>query len=538
MTDRRCLIVLVLIVLVGLALRWGQWQLRPLHGDEAIHAVKLSEWMQQGVYRYDPQDYHGPTLNLFTFLPAWLGGADSLVSLNEAMLLVVPVFFGVGLIALHGLLLRQLGAVVLLSVALLLACSPAFVFYSRYYIQEMLLVCFTAGLICCGWRYVRRPGMAWALAAGAFAGLMHASKETCVIAYFCLGVATLVVLFSRSGNFTVVRESWKPLHLVATIGAGVLVSTLLFTSFGFNPRGVVDSILTYLSYLVRADGAGLHDHPWHFYLEILTLYHDAPGPIFSEWIILFLAVVGLCFGHTQTRISQSFRLFVSVYTVLMLSIYSAIPYKTPWCLLGFHHGLVLLAGIGLSVIVSQRQVVVRYGGLALAVLGVIHLFWLALLVRGPYCADPRSPYVYAHPLPEVHELVDHVQSFAAAQSEEQVFRVDVFCSGNDYWPLPWYFRNLTAVGYYDQVPSDYQPAPLILTLPEHIPQLQQAMYQNRPPGRRDLYVDLFDQLLRLRLGRPIRALTTLEKLQRYKLQSDPPDLPHPPHLPAEARSRD
>ena len=38
--------------------------------------------------------------------------------------------------------------------------------------------------------------------------------------------------------------------------------------------------------------------------------------------------------------------FLGFYTLLMATAYSVIPYKTPWCLLGFLHGMVLLAGIG------------------------------------------------------------------------------------------------------------------------------------------------------------------------------------------------
>jgi hypothetical protein len=29
---------------------------------------------------------------------------------------------------------------------------------------------------------------------------------------------------------------------------------------------------------------------------------------------------------------------LAFYTLILLALYSAIPYKTPWCLLGFLHG--------------------------------------------------------------------------------------------------------------------------------------------------------------------------------------------------------
>ena len=45
----------------------------------------------------------------------------------------------------------------------------------------------------------------------------------------------------------------------------------------------------------------------------------------------------------------------------MLVVYSAIPYKTPWCLLGFLHGMILLAGVGAVVLVRSARGVLAQG---------------------------------------------------------------------------------------------------------------------------------------------------------------------------------
>ena len=44
--------------------------------------------------------------------------------------------------------------------------------------------------------------------------------------------------------------------------------------------------------------------------------------------------------------------FLALYTILLTAIYSAISYKTPWCLLSFFHGMILLAGIGAAALVE------------------------------------------------------------------------------------------------------------------------------------------------------------------------------------------
>ena len=140
-----------------------------MHTDEAVHADKFGlDLLEQGIYQYDPNEYHGPTLNYFTLIPAWLAGERTYAEIDEVTLRIVPVVFGTALILLIAGLAGGLGLEAV-AAAVLAALSPAMVFYSRYYIQEMLLACFTLGLIVCGYRYVRTRSLVWALAAGGFA---------------------------------------------------------------------------------------------------------------------------------------------------------------------------------------------------------------------------------------------------------------------------------------------------------------------------------------------------------------------------------
>ena len=101
------------------------------------------ELLRTGTYVYDPHEYHGPTLYYATVPVCWLTGVRDLSQMHEWMLRVVPLIFGIALIALLPLVADGLGRWPALLAALLLAVSHAFVFYSRYYIQETLLVFFT-----------------------------------------------------------------------------------------------------------------------------------------------------------------------------------------------------------------------------------------------------------------------------------------------------------------------------------------------------------------------------------------------------------
>ena len=79
--------------------------------------------------------------------------------------------------------------------AALITISPAMVFYSRYYIHEMLLVFFTALSFFACWRYAQSGrAWGWALTEGIGLGLpMAATKET-----FVFAVAALVLSIGTS----------------------------------------------------------------------------------------------------------------------------------------------------------------------------------------------------------------------------------------------------------------------------------------------------------------------------------------------------
>ena len=100
----------VLLAIAGaLALRVPKLDTRPLHNDEAVNAVKITELWQHGRYAYDPDEYHGPTLHYATLPFLWLSGARNADELNDATLRLAPVVFGVGLILLLLLFADGLG---------------------------------------------------------------------------------------------------------------------------------------------------------------------------------------------------------------------------------------------------------------------------------------------------------------------------------------------------------------------------------------------------------------------------------------------
>jgi len=382
--TRAATLGLLLIAAIALGLRLPRLDERPLHADESVHAIKfLGLWEGRG-YRYDPDEYHGPTLYYASLPFAWLStfvsqapdGHDQPQAsrLREGTLRLVPLAFGLGLILLLPLLRDALGRGGVLGAGLFTALSPAFVFYSRYYIHELLLVFFTLLFLAAAWRYWKSGTIAWAILSGAALGAMHATKETFVFALFALaGAAAATVLWERwvpspgalrapggEGRRFVSREwrdrarlrlRWQP--SLAAVAAALTVSIVLFTSFFTNWNGPIDSVRTYLPWFGRAGGESPHIHPWTFYFERLLWFHFPKGPVWTEALIFLLAVAGwiaALWGRKPADGCVRFLRFAGFYAFGLTAVYTVIPYKTPWCLVGFHHGYILLAGAALPII--------------------------------------------------------------------------------------------------------------------------------------------------------------------------------------------
>ncbi|MCP5063999.1 MAG: hypothetical protein GY936_16275, partial [Ignavibacteriae bacterium] len=91
--------IFVIVIFFALFLRTFQLDNRPLHTDEAVHAVKFGELLEEGSYIYDPIEYHGPTLNYFTLVSTSLFREETLKDINEITIRLVPAIISLLLIA-------------------------------------------------------------------------------------------------------------------------------------------------------------------------------------------------------------------------------------------------------------------------------------------------------------------------------------------------------------------------------------------------------------------------------------------------------
>jgi uncharacterized protein (TIGR03663 family) len=536
----------LLIVIAAAAFRLIDLGVRPMHHDEANQALKFGALLEGGEYRYDKADHHGPSLYYLSLPFARLLGRDTLAALDERTLRLVPAGFGLGAILLLFLLVPLMGKERVLWSALGLALSPVMVYFSRFYIQETLLLFFLAGFIVCVWRHRLKPSWGWATAAGVCAGMMYATKETSVITFAAVAAAWLLarLITGKEGgsqvsprNQRISKEEkdrdegsgnrrgipagparskvcWG--HLIVGVAAAVFVSVLLFTSFFQNPRGFLDSLLSFRVYFVKAGEAGFHLHPWSYYLRMLAFSEQGGGPVWSEALILALALVGMiaAFKLPSNKTSRPFLIFLSFYTVVSTAVYSLIPYKTPWNILPFYLGFILLAGSGAATLLCAfPNRLARAAAFLLLAAGFAHLGAQARRGSFVYPADTRNPYVYAQTSPGFLKLVRRVDELAAIHPDHEKMLVKVIAGPYETWPLPWYLRRFDRVGYWtsaDQAGAAGEAAVIITDTeqagrlePDLNTQFQSEYYELRPGVFLVLHVrnDLWDDYLNSRTGK-------------------------------------
>ncbi len=451
-----------------------------MHTDEAVHAVTTARILEGGGFRYDPTDYHGPTLHFSTVPLALIRGQATFASLDELTLRAIPAVYGVALVLLCFAFRRELGTGGATVAAWLIALSPAMVFYSRYYIMEMMFVVFL-GLTALGvlrWWQTRRT--AWLVIAAIATGLLHATKETFVL-HMAAGIGAVLLLHGRNAPgfaLRIAREHGRTL-LIAGLGAFAL-SSLLLSDFLRNPRAIFDGINTYFLYLQRAEGSEAgHLNPWYAYLVFYYNLRPTAGFWYSEFLVLPAAAFGVWSAFRWRDVpGGAFIRWLALYVLLGTLIYSSIPYKTPWSYLGIHHGVLILAAWGIARLLPSRGSGFRLpavvGALALAAISTHAVVYNQRSFERP--GAPAQPHVYGHTLPEFLSLVEFIEQLERTHERPMSLLVAEESNG---WPLPWYRRHVLGHNRYgDTLPRPFDDPPDIVAVSRlHFPSAAQMLNQ-------------------------------------------------------------
>jgi len=476
-----CGIAFALAVIIAVWLRFAQISVKPFHHDEGVNSYfLLNLFRQKGEYRYDPTNYHGPTLYYFTLLALRVFGV------NDFALRFMPALFGTLSVLMVWLLRKHLGAVGTPVAAFLMALSPGLVYFSRDFIHEMSFGCFSLGIVVGAWRYAESKKFVWLALAATSAGLLFATKETAVItavvlisSAVCATAWDITRKLFRQREVTPGRLDLSLDHILAAVIIFVFINVIFYTSF-FVPqtypdgnkyiywKGVTDAVKSVALWTRRSGSEHVKDR-W-YYLSIL-LKLELP-------LLIGSLLAGIFVVWRGTR----FWLFVAAWTVGMALAYSIIGYKTPWLMVSFLIPMALLSGY------AAQQV---YSALPLTKLRVIWVMALVTLLvfngslalsvnfdkyddnanssgyfvdagrklkLKPYL-DGLIGYVYAQTDRGAFQLVEAIKN----ESDKLPLRDDtpIYVGTPDYWPLPWYLRDYKNVAYSGSLPDSASGTPSI-----------------------------------------------------------------------------
>jgi uncharacterized protein (TIGR03663 family) len=292
--------------------------------------------------------------------------------------------------------------------------------------------------------------------------MLFATKETAMISAGVLLIAWTITqvypkLLGRAGRRQEVKSTseqsffeelggptslamWIALALLVFVALNVFFYSSFFTNY---PQGVYDSLKTFQVW--TKTGQTAHVHSAETYLEWLTK---------QEAALLGLGVIGAVFVVFKPK--NSFALFSALWAFGLIAAYSLVPYKTPWLALNFIVPLALIAGYAIQRLYELERGQLR---LPIAVLAMATLWGTYQTIDLNFLNYDNDStyyvYVYAHTKRGTKDLVNEIDRLA--KQSPDAAKTGITIVSPDYWPLPWYLRNYTRVGYFAQMTQTNEP---------------------------------------------------------------------------------
>ena len=421
-----------------------------------------------GEYRYNPDNYHGPTLYYFALVALRVFGS------NDFALRFTPALFGILTVLMVWSLREHLGSVGTPVAAFLMALSPGLVYFSRDFIHEMSFGCFSLGIVVGAWRYAESKNFAWLALMATSAGLLFATKETAIITAVVMIIAALcatgwevtrrlirrnevtLAAFAREFKRDCLGVAPSLDHALAAGMIFVFINVIFYASF-FAPQkypdgsehihwsGIADAVKSVGLWSKRSGG----EHVKDFWYYIGILYK----------LELPLLISSLLAGVFIVRRGTRFWLFVGAWALGITLAYSIIGYKTPWLTLSF---LIPMAPpfsatprrgpYGAAQLISLRLLLAAT--LITVLIFNLRLAWTSISINTtttttaaamvgfgrslnlkPYReGEGLYGYVYAQTHRDILLLAEAVKSEADKLSHDDT---PVLVSSPEYWPLPW-----------------------------------------------------------------------------------------------------
>jgi uncharacterized protein (TIGR03663 family) len=303
------------VIAIAIAIRFYNLDLRPFHHDESVHAHFSYLLLKQGTYKYDPL-WHGPFQYYLTAVLYRLFGDSEWISR------MMPAIFGVGLVALPFTLKKYLGFKASFITAFLLAISPSFLYYSRFFRNDLYLVFFSLAAVVCVIHYLEGKKPIFIYLASILFALSLCTKENAYITAFIFSsFVVLYLLYTRGertqkGIMLILKDNWLP--TIVSLSIIAIIYTSFYSFFFRNPQD------SFALFRAVSSWASYHTGPTapFFFYAVLSLLYELPILIFGIAGIFYFA-----------RKKDLLMVFMSYWAISSFFIYSFVVYeKAPWLL--------------------------------------------------------------------------------------------------------------------------------------------------------------------------------------------------------------
>ena len=491
-------IAFLLAVAAAIFLRFHLLEIKPLHHDEGVNSYFLLNLAEHWNYKYDPTNYHGPSLYYFVLLALKTLGA------SDFALRAFPALCGVLAVALMWGLRRGLGLVGMPVAAWSLALCPGLAYYSRDFIHESSFGFFTVGMVVAAYNWRRQSSLIWF---SIFTGLLFTTKETSIHTVLVLSLAVICAFAWYFLRQAVTGEDVSPIpfkqlgeHLLQAIPVFLIIFLTIYlvfyTSFFTNAKGPLDFLRSVFMWTGRGVKEGIHDHAFSYYLGILVKL---------ELPLVLAAIIG--FAVTLWR-GTRFGLFTMAWAFGMFFGYSLIPYKTPWLMVSMLIALAVFSGY----VAQELFAVLRFTAPQLAFIALLMALavpiaktsWQVNFVKYEDNENHTGYFKAWGERLKLRAYTDTQYGYVYAQTDKgllalvkEIYRVkpaSIHIASPDYWPLPWYLRDYQIAGYSQEVPEHFAGPALLAAADQEedatkkLPGYQQQEFALRPGVKLLLFV--------------------------------------------------
>lgn len=450
------------IILLAVFLRFYSLDLRVFHHDEAAVGYFTYKLFKEGTYSYNPA-FHGPFMYYSTSAVFQLLGDSDYTSR------ILPALLGEGMLLLVFTLRNRIGDLGVLISAWFFAVSPSFLYYSRFFREDIPMAFFTLAFVVFGVKYFEyRPSslrILYLILGATALALAAGTKENAYIT---------IAIFISFGFLYVVREkacSIKKstlLEILVFLLIFFLSFSLLYTGKPFELEGMGNAVTKAIAHWYEMHSIARIGGPPFFYFPLLALY---------ELPILIFGLLGIKHFYAKDNLLIT---FLSYWALTSLIIYSYLQEKVPWLIVHMLLPLTIIAGAYLGEILplrNHRKRAVLFGVLILA--STYSLSSSILLNYNNY-TDPAEPMIQAaQPPQKFKELLTKIYE-VASQYNGKSTEIRITDSELNTQFL-WYLRRYNNVYYNTDINSSLN-SPLIV-----VHDVDAEKIQNRLPdyGRLD-----------------------------------------------------